>query len=56
MVHEASGEAAAPPTETTETTVEARGRGINEDWLATVVGLVLVVLVLVGIIGKGLVP
>lgn len=58
MVHDqAPGQAAAPPTETTETTATtAGGRPINEDWAATVVGLVLVILVLVGIIGKGLVP
>ena len=50
MTQERSAEPAA-------TTPDAPGRrGINEDWLATVVGFVLVVLVLVGIIGKGLVP
>ena len=32
------------------------GLRINEDWAATLVGLVLVVLVLVGIIAKGMVP
>jgi hypothetical protein len=32
------------------------GLKINEDWAATLVGLVLVVLVLVGIIAKGMVP
>jgi hypothetical protein len=30
--------------------------GINEDWAATVVGLVLVILVLAGVITKGMVP
>ncbi|HEV8488341.1 MAG TPA: hypothetical protein VGQ58_00975 [Candidatus Limnocylindrales bacterium] len=52
MVNEpARDEAAASPTQALP-----KGQGISEDWAATVVGLVLVVLVLVGIIGKGLVP
>ena len=42
---------AAPPVEPPPT-----GLRINEDWAATVVGLVLVVLVLAGVIGKGLIP
>jgi len=29
---------------------------INEDWAATILGLVLLLLVLTGVIGKGLVP
>jgi hypothetical protein len=29
---------------------------INEDWAATIVGLVLLILVLLGVIGKGVVP
>jgi uncharacterized integral membrane protein len=29
---------------------------ISEDWAATIVGLVLLVLVLIGVIGKGMVP
>jgi uncharacterized integral membrane protein len=41
-------EASTPP--------QAGGWRINEDWAATVVGLILVVLVLVGIIGKGIIP
>lgn len=44
-----SGPAPDEPTDT------GRG-GINEDWAATIVGLVLLVLVLSGVIGKGLVP
>ncbi len=31
-------------------------RLINEDWAATILGLVLLLLVLSGVIGKGLVP
>ena len=42
---EPSGE--ARPTEPT---------GINEDWAATIVGLVLVLLVLAGVITKGMIP
>jgi hypothetical protein len=29
---------------------------IGEDWMATIVGLVLLILVLLGVIGKGIVP
>lgn len=36
--------------------VERGGMPIGEDWLATIVGLVLVVLALLGVIGKGLIP
>jgi hypothetical protein len=50
MVQPTRVDAAAPPIQT------ASRRSINEDWLATIVGLVLVALVLAGIIGKGLVP
>ncbi len=32
------------------------GLPIGEDWLATIVGLVLVVLALLGVIGKGVIP
>jgi hypothetical protein len=42
--------AEAPPIET------ASRRSINEDWLATIVGLVLLALVLAGVIVKGFVP
>jgi hypothetical protein len=38
------------------TPAPAGGLRINEDWAATFVGLVLVVLVFVGIIVKGMVP
>ena len=38
------------------TPAPAGGLRINEAWAATLVGLVLVVLVLVGIIAKGMVP
>ncbi|MEV8637710.1 hypothetical protein AB0395_39300 [Streptosporangium sp. NPDC051023] len=41
----------------TDPPVEIEGRtAINEDWAATIVGLVLVVLVLTGVIPVGLVP
>jgi len=30
--------------------------GINEDWAATIVGLVLLILVLAGVITKGMIP
>jgi hypothetical protein len=50
MVQPTPVDTAAPPIET------ASRRSINEDWLATIVGLMLVVLVLLGIIGKGLIP
>jgi hypothetical protein len=37
--------------------VDAAGRRlINEDWAATIVGLALLLLTLVGVIGKGMVP
>ena len=37
--------------------VAAAGRrAINEDWAATILGLVLLGLVLSGVIGKGLIP
>ena len=50
MVQPTPAETAAPPIEA------ASRRSINEDWLATIVGLVLIALVLAGVIGKGLVP
>ena len=44
-------------TSSTDTAAAASGGiRISEDWAATLVGLVLVVLVLVGVIAKGLVP
>jgi hypothetical protein len=42
--------------ETAGGVAEAGRRAINEDWAATVLGLVLLVLVLSGVIGKGLIP
>jgi hypothetical protein len=50
MVQPTPAETAAPPIET------ASRRSTNEDWLATIVGLVLIALVLAGVIGKGLIP
>jgi hypothetical protein len=45
------------PTDTTAPPIETVSRrAINEDWLATIVGLVLLALVLAGVIGKGLIP
>jgi uncharacterized integral membrane protein len=51
MAQEPSAANAAAPTP-----APAGGLRINEDWAALIVGLVLVVLVLVGIIAKGMVP
>ncbi len=50
MVQPTPAETAAPTIET------ASRRSIIEDWLATIVGLVLIALVLAGVIGKGLIP
>jgi hypothetical protein len=50
MVQPTPADTAAPAIETVSR------RAINEDWLATIVGLVLIALVLAGVIGKGLVP
>ena len=48
---------AEPPAEPVVTTDTPTGGGpIGEDWLATIVGLVLVALVLLGVIGKGMIP
>lgn len=44
------------PAEAAATTAETGGFRVNEDWAATVIGLLLVALVLAGIIGKGIVP
>jgi hypothetical protein len=53
----------APPGVSDDDAIETAGsvatagrRVINEDWAATILGLVLLVLVLAGVIGKGLVP
>jgi hypothetical protein len=48
MVQQTSSPETAPPT--------SGGIRLSEDWAATLVGLVLVLLVLVGVIAKGLVP
>lgn len=45
----------ASPTEPL-TVAAANRRAISEDWLATLVGLVLVALVLAGVITDGLIP
>ncbi|HSL34813.1 MAG TPA: hypothetical protein VK871_14255 [Candidatus Limnocylindrales bacterium] len=50
---------AAPITPAVPTTVDEQPRSgfrINEDWAATIVGLVLIALVLAGVIVKGMVP
>jgi len=50
---------AAPDDDAIETAggvATAGRRMINEDWAATILGLVLLLLVLSGVIGKGLVP
>ncbi|GAB4056590.1 hypothetical protein [Catellatospora paridis] len=44
-----------PPAES-PTVARAQRAALNEDWLATAVGLLLVALVLVGVIPTGLVP
>ncbi|WP_186315783.1 hypothetical protein [Catellatospora sichuanensis] len=46
-----------PPTAAESPTVtRAQRAALNEDWLATAVGLLLVALVLTGVIPTGLVP
>lgn len=43
----------------TEPTSEDRAPsrpGLNEDWAATIVGLILLILVLAGVITKGMIP
>jgi hypothetical protein len=43
--------------QTPDPVVDAAGRAlIDEDWAATIVGLGLLLLVLLGVIGKGMVP
>ena len=44
------------PPEPAPAQAEARGLRINEDWLATAVGLVLVLLVLARVIVKAWIP
>jgi hypothetical protein len=51
------GDAAADDTIEVAGGVAAAGRrAINEDWAATILGLVLLALVLTGVIGKGVIP
>lgn len=55
-----TGSAAPPdtlnPPDAPITVAAANRRAISEDWLATLVGLVLVALVLAGVITDGLIP
>lgn len=50
----------APPPEASTTTADGEmprsGYALNEDWAATIVGLVLIALVLAGVIAKGMIP
>ena len=50
------GEPDKDAIETTDSVATAGRRLITEDWAATIVGLVLLALVLVGVIGRGMVP
>ncbi len=43
-------------TEPSDTEHAPSRRAINEDWAATIVGLVLLILVLAGVITKGMIP
>jgi hypothetical protein len=56
MAQEPSVAKAAATTPAATAPAAIGGLKINEDWAATAVGLILVVLVLVGIIAKGMVP
>ena len=47
---------AAPPPEMPAAEPATGGFKINEDWAATAVGIVLVLLVLAGVIAKGMIP
>ncbi len=52
-------DAAQPEDDAIETAggvAEAGRRAITEDWAATILGLALLLLTLVGVIGKGMVP
>jgi hypothetical protein len=54
-----TGTAEAPDQDAIETTggVAAAGRrAVTEDWAATILGLVLLLLTLAGVIGNGLIP
>lgn len=48
--------APADPPNDPSTVAAANRRAFSEDWLATLVGLVLVALVLAGVITDGLIP
>jgi hypothetical protein len=48
-------EVAAAPAPDAEVAASGR-RALNEDWAATILGLVLLALVLLGVIAKGMVP
>lgn len=45
-----------PPNEEPPTVTERTRAAVNEDWAATVVGLVLLALVIIGVIPPGVVP
>ncbi|NUO60325.1 MAG: hypothetical protein HOV71_26505 [Hamadaea sp.] len=49
-------ESPTPSAETSPEVVQATRLAFSEDWAATVVGLVLLVLVLTGVVTQGLVP
>jgi hypothetical protein len=53
LVTESAPPAQAPAQAPAETPGAMR---INEDWLATIVGIVLILLVLSGVIAKGMIP
>lgn len=46
----------APPPVTTDSPPPGSTLRINEDWAATAVGLILLLLVITGIIVKGMIP
>ncbi len=48
--------AAPPPAPQAPPAEPAGGFRINEDWAATAVGIILVLLVLAGVIVKGMIP
>jgi hypothetical protein len=52
----AGREAAGSDTPSEAESAPRRSPWLSEDWAATIVGLLLVILVLAGVIGKGLIP
>jgi hypothetical protein len=52
----APGVAVSAPGAAETTALQPAGGPLSEDWLATIVGLVLVALALLGVIGKGMIP